>query len=99
MQAQGQRKSSGIVHARMDPQLDMHDLPDIAKARVMILSDGRTGGENRSIGLAEMLGFKDPEVVTMKPQYGNKFLKLLPVGMLYTDYGRLLRDTRDVDLD
>lgn len=98
MQLQAQRKGQGIAGARLSPDVDLHGLPDIAKARVMILSDGRTGSENRSIGLAEMLGFKEPEVVTMKPQYRNKFLRMLPVAMLYPDYGQLIRDVRDVDV-
>jgi mitochondrial fission protein ELM1 len=83
---------------KMDVEADLHDLPDIGKARVLVLSDGRTGGENRSIGLAEMLGIKDPEVVTLKPQYGNRFLRLLPVAMLYPDYGRLLREVKSYDV-
>ena len=83
---------------KMAPDIDFHAMPDISKARVLILSDGRTGGENRSIGLTEMLGFKAPEVVTCKPQYTNKFLRMLPVGMLYPDFIRLQKDVRNYDV-
>lgn len=91
----GARLQAGM---RMEPEVDLHGLPDIAKARVMILSDGRTGAENRSIGVVEMLGIKDPEVVTLKPQYTNKLLRMLPVSMLYADYERLLRDVQKYDV-
>lgn len=92
---QAVRKLEGM---RMEPELDLHGLPDIAKARVLVLSDGRTGGENRSVGLAEMLGLKDPEVVTLRPKYTNKFLRMLPVAMLYPEFARLERDVRNVDV-
>lgn len=95
---QAQRKPVGGMGLKMAPEMDFHGMPDIGKARVLILSDGRTGGENRSIGLAEMLGVKDPEVVTCKPQYTNKFLRILPVSMLYPDFIRLQRDVRDYDV-
>lgn len=86
------------IMRKVDAELDLHALPDIAKARVLVLSDGRTGGENRSIGLAEMLGIRDPEVVTLKPQYSNKLMRMLPVGMLYPQFGQVMRDVRDFDV-
>ena len=98
MSAQKTNLSTRLQMAKMAPELDLHDLPDIGKARVLVLSDGRTGGANRSIGLAEMLGIKDPEVVTLKPQYANKFLRMLPVGMLYPDFEKLKHDVRNYDV-
>lgn len=77
---------------------DALQLPDITKAKMVVLSDGRTGSENRSIGLAEMLGFKDPEVVTMRPKYTNALLRMLPVRWLYNDYARFEADMRAMDL-
>lgn len=86
------------IMRKVDAELDLHALPDIAKARVLVLSDERTGGANRSIGLAEMLGIKDPEVVTLKPQYSHKLMRMLPVGMLYPQFGQLMRDVKDYDV-
>lgn len=77
---------------------EMQQVDDIAKARVLVISDGRKGGENRSVGLAEMLGFKDPEVVTLLPKYKGRLPRLLPVGMLFADYGMLVRDIKDFDV-
>ncbi len=91
----GSRLQAGI---RVQPEVDLQAIPDIAKARVMILSDGRTGGENRSIGVVEMLGIKDPEVVTLRPKYSNKLLRMLPVSMLYDEFVQLQRDVRDMDV-
>lgn len=83
---------------QMESDLDLHNLPDIGKARVLVLSDGRTGAENRSIGLVEMLGVKDPEVVTLVPQYKNKLLRMLPPALLYADFERLKRDVAKYDV-
>lgn len=83
---------------RRDGEMDLQDMRDIAKARVMVLSDGRTGAQNRSLGVAEMLGIKDPEVVTLKPKYSNKLLRLLPVSLLYEDYDRLRKDMMNYDV-
>ncbi len=75
---------------------------DIAKARLLILSDGRTGGENQSLGVAEMLGFKDPEVITLRPTFRNAILRklagLLPVSVAYQDFDGLLKHLRTVDV-
>lgn len=87
-----------MMALRRDGEMDLQDMQDIAKARVLILSDGRTGALNRSLGVAEMLGVKDPEVVTMKPKYSSKLLRLLPVSWLYKDYQRVARDVRDYDV-
>ncbi|RYG61793.1 MAG: hypothetical protein EON60_02180 [Alphaproteobacteria bacterium] len=87
-----------VVMRKVDAEIDLHALPDIGKARVLVLSDGRTGGENRSVGLAECLGIKDPEVVTLKPQYTNKFMRMLPVPMLYPQFGQLVQDMKHYDL-
>jgi uncharacterized protein len=87
-----------MMALRRDGEMDVQDMQDIAKARVLILSDGRTGAQNRSLGVAEMLGIKDPEVVTMTPKYSSKLLRLLPVSWLYEDYDRLVRDVRDYDV-
>ncbi len=87
-----------MMALRRDGEMDLHEMQDIAKARVLILSDGRTGAQNRSLGVAEMLGVKDPEVVTMKPKYSSKLLRLLPVSWLYEDYDRIARDVRDYDV-
>ncbi len=87
-----------MMALRRDGEMDVQDIQDIAKARVLILSDGRTGAQNRSLGVAEMLGIKDPEVVTLTPKYSSKLLRLLPVSWLYEDYDRLVRDVRDYDV-
>lgn len=88
---------------KLDPMADEAawdalQVPDISKARMVVLSDGRTGSENRSVGLAEMLGFKDPEVVTLKPKYKNALLRMLPVRMLYDGYERFESEMRAMDL-
>ena len=44
---------------RHDGEVDLQTMTDIAKARILILSDGRKGAENRSLGVAEMLGIQD----------------------------------------
>ncbi len=87
-----------LIMRKVDAEIDLHALPDIGKARVLVLSDGRTGGENRSIGLAECLGVRDPEVVTLKPQYANKFMRMLPVAMLYPQFGQVLLDMKNYDV-
>lgn len=87
-----------MMALRRDGEMDLQDMQDIAKARVLVFSDGRTGALNRSLGVAEMLGIKDPEVVTLKPKYTSKLLRLLPVRWLYEDYDRIVRDVQDYDV-
>lgn len=87
-----------MMALRRDGEMDLQDMQDIAKARVLVFSDGRTGAQNRSLGVAEMLGIKDPEIVTMKPKYSSRLLRMLPVSWLYEDYGRIARDVRNYDV-
>ncbi|PZP39951.1 MAG: hypothetical protein DI585_02405 [Pseudomonas fluorescens] len=87
-----------MLATRKDMDIESLDASDIAKARILILSDGRTGSENRSLGVVEMLGVRDPEVVTMKPKYSGKFMKMLPVSMLYSEYDKLVRDIGKYDV-
>lgn len=87
-----------LMQRLREREMDMADVPDIAKARLMVISDGRAGSENRSVGLAEMLGFKNPEIVTMKPRKVRGVAKLAPVRWLYPDFARLEADVRDVDV-
>ncbi len=87
---------SGMRH---DGEADMEDVRDIARARVLILSDGRTGAENRSLGVTEMLGIKDPEIVTLRPKYSSRLLRLLlPVQWLYEDFERVRLDVANFDV-
>jgi mitochondrial fission protein ELM1 len=60
---------------------------DISQAQVLILSDGRTGHENQSRGVAAALGFPDPEVITLQKAYPQRWLKWLPVSLLYSNWG------------
>jgi mitochondrial fission protein ELM1 len=59
-------------------------LVDIARARVLVISDGRAGSVNQSLGLAAMLGFKDPELLGLQKKTPSPLLRWLPVGMLYS---------------
>ena len=87
-----------MMALRRDGELDLEDMRDIARARVLILSDGRAGAENRSLGVTEMLGIKDPEIVTLRPKYKNKLLRLLPVPWLYEDFERVRLDVANFDV-
>lgn len=54
----GSRLQAGI---RVQPEVDLQAIPDIAKARVMILSDGRTGGETAALVWWRCWGLKTPK--------------------------------------
>ena len=71
---------------------------NINDARVLILSDGRTGGLNQSLGVAAMLGFKDPEVQTLRRRYSQRYLGWLPVGMLYENLAEFEKAAAKADL-
>lgn len=71
---------------------------DIAQARPLILSDGRTGGVNQSLGVAAMLGFKDPEVHLLHKTFESKWLGWLPVGLLYDNLAELQRAAAKADI-
>lgn len=72
--------------------------PDIAETRLLIVSDGRTGSENQSLGVAETLGFKDPEVFTLRRLYTSKWLGWLPVGLLFDNMAKLEEDAGRLDV-
>lgn len=72
--------------------------PDLTDARLMILSDGRAGHENQSLGVAEMLGFKDPEVLTLHRVFTSRWLGWLPVSYVFENYERIREMTHHADL-
>jgi mitochondrial fission protein ELM1 len=82
----------------MKPDAEFEEGMDIAKAQVVVLSEGRIGHQNQSVGVVEMLGIKDPEVITIHRKFEGtwfwKFVDWLPVPMIVADYDRLVRDLR-----
>lgn len=48
-----------------------------------VLDDGRAGHLNQSLGLAEALGFDDPEVVRLRPRFGGRWAPWLPAAWAY----------------
>lgn len=72
--------------------------PDIAEMRLLIVSDGRTGSENQSLGVAETLGFKDPEVFTLRRLFTSKWLSWLPVDILFENVDKLEPDVDRLDV-
>lgn len=71
---------------------------DIAEARVLVLSDGRTGSLNQSLGVAAMLGFADPETQVLKKAITAQWLRWLPVGMLYENIREVERAAHQADI-
>lgn len=71
---------------------------DISEARVLVLSDGRIGSVNQSLGVAAMLGFRDPEVQELKKAIQAKWLRWLPVAMLYENMPEIERMAAKTDL-
>jgi mitochondrial fission protein ELM1 len=75
---------------------------DIAKARVLVISDGRAGGENQSLGVVDMMGFKNPEILTLRMAFthplARTFLRWLPVSMVYEDMPKILKMAAAADL-
>ncbi len=59
---------------------------NLADARVLIMSDGRVGHENQARGVAAALGFPDPEILTLKRAYPQRWLGWLPPQWLYRNW-------------
>lgn len=57
-------------------------VPLLHERRVLVLSDGRAGHVNQSLGIAAALGVHDPEVITMYFKRPEKWLRWLPVQYL-----------------
>jgi mitochondrial fission protein ELM1 len=53
---------------------------------VMILFDGRTGNLAQSLGLAEAIGWKNPEVWNLQPRWMRKWRTLVPVRWQYSNW-------------
>lgn len=84
--------------ARVARPAEMDAGPDIAESRLLIVSDGRTGSENQSLGVAETLGFRDPEVFTLHRVYTSRWLGWLPVGMLFDNLHKLEAQAARLDV-
>ena len=56
---------------------------DLGRMKILVVSDGRAGHVNQSLGLAAALGTKDPEVVTLVPKIAQAWLRWLPLEMVY----------------
>lgn len=59
--------------------------PEEQAMKIIVLSDGRIGHENQSLGVAAALGVPDPEVIRLVPKYAARWLQWLPVTVLYGD--------------
>ncbi|MBI1309487.1 MAG: hypothetical protein GC129_06570 [Proteobacteria bacterium] len=79
------------MHAPDLPETELSG-PDIADAEVVVISDGRAGHVNQSVGVAEMLGFKDPEVMTLVRAHTSRWLGWLPVEMLFANYAKIAHE-------
>lgn len=71
---------------------------NINKATVLIVSDGRMGHVNQSLGVAKMLGFADPEVVTLTKTFPQRWLSWLPLGWRYDNLPALATSAQRADL-
>ncbi|PIZ29869.1 MAG: hypothetical protein COY40_05955 [Alphaproteobacteria bacterium CG_4_10_14_0_8_um_filter_53_9] len=58
-------------------------LAPVAEGQIVVVSEGRMGHENQSLGLAATLGVEDPEVLTLRPVVSPWLAALLPVSWGY----------------
>lgn len=75
---------------------------DITRARCVVLSDGRAGHQSQSVGVAEMLGVRDPEVITLNRKgagtWAEKLWGLLPPAWSIEHYETFLTEMRRTEV-